>query len=168
MASDDAKRGKVTDENRQEALALKAIWTMARDRLKAAGLASQEAFGAEFKIGNQAAVGFFLNGKTALSPKAAAGFARGLNCQVADFSPRLAALLQAPTSISANASISPIALETALPVVVQAIANLPPARWASVRAQLEQLATAPEMRDDVLVELLALLQAPPAKRQVND
>jgi hypothetical protein len=93
MGAGDSKRGNVTDEHRQEAARLRALWERERERLKAAGLGSQEAFGAEFKIGNQAAVGFFLNGKTALSPKAAAGFARGLRCDVKDFSPRLAELL---------------------------------------------------------------------------
>lgn len=41
--------------------------------------------------------------------------------------------------------------------IADAICSLPPARWASVRAQLDTLATHPEMRDDVLPELRALL-----------
>lgn len=87
------KRGKITAENLREAAALKAIWEREKPRLTALGWGSQEAFGDRFKIGNQAAVGFFLNGKTALSAKAAAAFARGLECQVSDFSPRLAEIL---------------------------------------------------------------------------
>lgn len=51
---------------------------------------SQGEFGAKFQIGKQAAVGQFLNGDTALSFKAARGFAEGLGCTIADFSPRLA------------------------------------------------------------------------------
>jgi|GEM_PF-719874 len=51
---------------------------------------TQAEFGEMYEIGNQSAVGHFLHGRTPLSPKAAAGFARGLNCRVADFSPRLA------------------------------------------------------------------------------
>lgn len=88
-----AKRGTVTDEHKQEAAALKAIWNRTKAARAAAGVGSQEAFGDKFDIGNQAAVGFFLNGHTALSMKAALGFARGLGCAVADFSPRLAKML---------------------------------------------------------------------------
>jgi hypothetical protein len=49
-------------------------------------------------------------------------------------------------------------IEQALPVVLTAITALPAARWASVRAQLDQLAQHPEMRDDVATELLSLLR----------
>lgn len=108
MASDPARRGNVTDEHRAEAARLKAIWLRERDRLLASGVGSQEAFGQAFEIGNQAAVGFFLNGKTALSPKAAAGFAKGLRCHVADFSPRLAGLFATPAP-----TLSPDAQEIA-------------------------------------------------------
>lgn len=81
------KQGKVTAENLEEAARLKELW----NRAKAEGrVTSQEAFGAAFDIGNQSAVGFFLNGRTALSLKAAVGFARGLECRVEQFSPRLA------------------------------------------------------------------------------
>jgi hypothetical protein len=57
---------------------------------KANGVATQAAFGEAYDIGNQAAVGFFLNGQTALSLKAARGFALGLGVQIDAFSPRLA------------------------------------------------------------------------------
>jgi transcriptional regulator with XRE-family HTH domain len=43
------------------------------------------------------------------------------------------------------------------------VAGMQPARWRSVRAQLDDLAGRPEMRDDVLQELIALLQAEPGK-----
>lgn len=86
---DGNKRGKVTAENRREAAALKAIWEREKPRLKTLGYGTQDAFGDKFDIGNQAAVGFFLNGDTALSHKAASGFARGLECRIADFSTRL-------------------------------------------------------------------------------
>ena len=42
-------------------------------------------------------------------------------------------------------------------LLVDAVAAMPRARWTSVQAQLEQLAAHPEMRDDVLLELKALL-----------
>ena len=87
------KQSKVTAEHREEAARLLKLWNDGKERLKARGVGTQEKFGAAFDIGNQAAVGFFLNGKTPLSAKAAAGFARGLGCQVADFSPRLAKIL---------------------------------------------------------------------------
>lgn len=88
----DNKKGKVTDEHREEARRLKEIWDATYDTRKASKLHTQAAFGAEFGIGGQAVVGFFLSGHTALSLKAAKGFAKGLNCLIADFSPRLAAL----------------------------------------------------------------------------
>lgn len=77
MFSDPNRRGKVTAENAEEARKLKAIWMREQPRLQAAGVGTQEKFGQEFSIGNQAAVGFFLNGKTALSLKAGLAFARG-------------------------------------------------------------------------------------------
>jgi hypothetical protein len=87
------KQSKVTAEHEEEARKLLVIWKREQPRLATLGYGTQESFGLEFKIGNQAAVGFFLNGKTPLSPKAAVAFARGLGCKVADFSPRLAELL---------------------------------------------------------------------------
>lgn len=45
-------------------------------------------------------------------------------------------------------------------LLVDAVAGMPRARWASVHAQLEQLAAHPEMRDDILPELRALLALP--------
>ena len=90
-----ARQSEVTAEHREEARRLRALWTQAQQAAKAAGRTlTQEQAGAEFGIGTQAAVGFFLNGKTALSPKAAAAFARALECAVSDFSPRLARILE--------------------------------------------------------------------------
>lgn len=74
----------VTDVHRNEARALKAIWDKVRPT-------SQKEFGREFGIGGQSAVGNFLTGTSALSMKAAVGFAAGLGCRIEDFSPRLAA-----------------------------------------------------------------------------
>ncbi len=92
MTDFTSKRGKVTDEHRKEAELLKSIWDRTYDERKLKGLHTQAVFGEEFDIGGQAVVGFFLHGRTALSLKAAKGFAKGLNCLIADFSPRLAAL----------------------------------------------------------------------------
>jgi hypothetical protein len=84
-----SRRGKVTDEHREEARRLRAIWNRTKEERVAVGVGSQEQFGLKYGIGNQAAVGFFLNGKTALSLKAAMGFSRGLGCPISDFSTRL-------------------------------------------------------------------------------
>ena len=71
---------------RFEAERLSAIWhsKSRSDR------GTQAEFGERFDIGNQSAVGQFLRGETPLSIKAARGFDRGLQCEIADFSPRLA------------------------------------------------------------------------------
>lgn len=67
----------------EESSKLFEIWTRNKT-------VSQAKFGEKYKIGGQAAVGQFLNGDTALSFKAARGFAAGLGCSISDFSPRLA------------------------------------------------------------------------------
>ncbi len=90
MEDANNRRGKITPENKTEAELLLALWNNTIEERRARGLHTQSAFGAEYDIGNQAAVGFFLHGRTALSKKAARGFARGLGCSIADFSPRLA------------------------------------------------------------------------------
>ncbi|MDN6885318.1 S24 family peptidase [Variovorax sp. CAN2819] len=79
----DPRKAQVTEEHRAEARALKAIW----DRVKPS---SQGEFGKEFGIGGQSAVANFLTGQSALSLKAAVGFANGLGCKIRDFSKRLA------------------------------------------------------------------------------
>lgn len=66
-----------------DAARLKAIY-------EAAGGESQEKFGARTNIGGQALVWQYLNGYIPLNLKVAVRFASGLNCRVADFSPRLA------------------------------------------------------------------------------
>lgn len=83
----ESKKAKVTDEHRREAKKLKEIW----DKRKPS---TQAVFGEDFDIGNQGAVANFLAGRSALSLKAAAGFANGLGCGIEDFSPRLAAEAQ--------------------------------------------------------------------------
>ncbi|MCG3782746.1 hypothetical protein [Delftia acidovorans] len=81
--SDEIRRT-LTEENREESRKLKALWAERKERI------SQAEFGQTYDIGSQAAVGHFLNGKAAISLKAARGFATGLGCEIADFSPRLA------------------------------------------------------------------------------
>jgi hypothetical protein len=80
-----SRKAKITEEHLKEAAALSELWST-RSR------SSQAEFGEHFDIGNQSSVNQFLNGLVPLSLKAAAGFAKGLNCTIADFSPRLADL----------------------------------------------------------------------------
>lgn len=56
-------------------------------------------------------------------------------------------------------------LEQALPVVLEALSGLTPGRWAMVRARLDSLPEHPEMRDDVAVDVLPLLQPAPGKQR---
>ncbi len=86
----ESKKAKITDLHLQEAKKLRLLW----DKKKPT---TQAVFGETYDIGNQAAVGNFLAGRSALSLKAAAGFARGLGCAIGDFSPRLAAMAAALT-----------------------------------------------------------------------
>jgi hypothetical protein len=79
----NSKKAKVTQTTFEEAQALRALWESTKHP-------SQAVFGEVYGIGNQSAVGQFLRGAVPLSLKAAQGFAKGLNCSIADFSPRLA------------------------------------------------------------------------------
>jgi hypothetical protein len=74
--------------------------------------------------------------------------------------PEVADLFRLPSTTTAPPPAPDLAEQ-----LVDAIAGLPTARWVSVRAQLDQLAAHPEMRDDVLPELRTLLATPPSKRQ---
>lgn len=96
----------VTDEHRQEAAKLKAIWLKKAKHEKL----EQGAFGEAYEIGGQSAVSNFLRGDSPLSLKAARGFARGLECEIADFSPRLAA--EAAKNIEAAPELSKLSPET--------------------------------------------------------
>ncbi len=85
------KRGRTSIDPllvKEEARRLKEIW----DRADVSVRGTQAEFGDAHSIGNQSAVGQFLRGETPLSLKAAKGFAKGLGCKIADFSPRLAEL----------------------------------------------------------------------------
>ncbi len=86
---------KSTPEAHQEAQQLKALW----DSREHPG---QAVFGEEFGIGSQSAVGQFLRGERPLSLKAAIGFAKGLKCNISDFSPRLAQTISIAAEPSAE------------------------------------------------------------------
>lgn len=88
-----SRKAKVTEEHLREASALRALWDQRQHP-------SQAEFGELYEIGNQSSVAHFLKGLAPLSLKAAAGFAKGLNCTIADFSPRLADLATQYASLS--------------------------------------------------------------------
>lgn len=79
----DKKRSIIQPMHRQESTALKALWDDRHRR-------TQAEFGLHFDLGNQSNVGNYLLARSALNMKAALAFAAELNCDVADFSPRLA------------------------------------------------------------------------------
>lgn len=91
-------RETVTPEHKEESARLLALW---KAQAKPSRM-TQKVFGDIYDIGTQSAVGFFLNGASTISMKAALGFAKGLNCEIADFSPRLAA-----KAATVAASVSP-------------------------------------------------------------
>lgn len=77
------RKAKISAEHVAEAVRLKSLWDSREHE-------TQVVFGEKYSIGNQSAVGQFLRGEAPLSIKAAKGFAEGLHCSIADFSPRLA------------------------------------------------------------------------------
>lgn len=81
--TDTTRKAKVTEEHKKEAALLTEIWETRTHE-------TQVLFGERYGIGGQSAVGQFLRGEVPLSLKAARGFARGLQCQISEFSPRLA------------------------------------------------------------------------------
>lgn len=158
MATDDYRRGKVTEEHREEARKLRAVWDRELPRLKDAGVGTQEKFGQEFGIGNQAAVGFFLNGKTALSPKAAAGFARGLQCDVGEFSPRLKAVIGVPATAaadSASAFIREIVAAAELLTPAQRAALLQTAKAMAPGLRIPGEVASPHLREVIEAKAVA-------------
>lgn len=84
----DSKRSKITEVHIDEAARLKSLWDDGRPRM------TQAEFGEHYKLGNQANVGHYLSGRSPLNLRAAMAFANELKCDIADFSPRLAAEVQ--------------------------------------------------------------------------
>lgn len=95
----DSKKAVITDENRAESAKLKQLWE-ARKHIH--GM-NQIEFGDRFGIGTQGAVSGCLNARMAISLKAGTGFAIGLKCDIAEFSPRLAAQVNAATQAAFEA-----------------------------------------------------------------
>lgn len=95
----DSKKAVITDENRAESAKLKQLWE-ARKHIH--GM-NQIEFGDRFGIGTQGAVSACLNARMAISLKAGTGFAMGLKCDIAEFSQRLAAQVNAATQATFEA-----------------------------------------------------------------
>lgn len=133
---------------------------------------NQAAFAREHGIpGGASMVTQHITGHRPVSVEAAIAYARGLGVPLDAVSPAAADLVrnaiplaQLATKQIAGATPNVPSLADALPVVLEALAGLPPARAASVRAQLELVMGHPEMHDDVVAELQTLLQARPGKR----
>lgn len=77
------KKAKITDENRAESARLKALWDARQAK------PTQTTIGLTMGVG-QSAVANMLNGHMAITLTAARVFAKELECDIADFSPRLA------------------------------------------------------------------------------
>lgn len=84
MEKKNHRKSKATPESIKEAEKLRELWEKRVPKI------SQAEFGSTYGIGTQPAVGFFLSGVNPLSMKAAKGFAAGLKCGIAEFSPRWA------------------------------------------------------------------------------
>lgn len=141
----ESRKAIVTAEHKEEAAKLRRIW----DATSFDKRGSQADFGAKYQIGSQSAVGFFLNGQSALSLKAARGFARGLGVSIAEFSPRLAKEFETPYPAGASAApaLAEEALQTELFGTGVSIAVL--AAGASMGPGVEQ-------HDDVVIGRLTL------------
>jgi hypothetical protein len=98
----------------EEAQQLSAIW----HRTPVTSRGGQAEFGEKFKVGSQSAVGQFLRGEIPINMKAARGFAAGLQCNIGDFSPRLAAEIEA------------LAQGTGIARPAMVVAAGPPSQWA--------------------------------------
>lgn len=90
-----SKRSKIEPVHVEEAARLKAIYEV---KNAGPGKLSQLEFGQKYEIGTQGMVWQYLNAKAALNTDAALKFAAALQCNVSDFSPRLAAPLDAAQS----------------------------------------------------------------------
>lgn len=162
-SDNETRRAKVTPEHQEESRRLLSIWNRMKPTLVARGYGTQEAFGAMFSVGNQAAVGHFLHGRSAISMKAAVAFAQGLECKVSDFSPRLAALLhedahaeRAPRSAGPHAVMP--SLEFCLGQVAHALQAAPDRVREQMGKELALLASVPDSQ--TLVSRIATALSP--------
>ena len=104
----ETKRSKITEENRQEAARLKALWDDGRKHR------TQAEFGEHYGLGGQANVGHYLLGRSALNAVAAMAFATELGVGVDEFSPRIAAELGKVSGAAAIPPPAPVDVPTSL------------------------------------------------------
>ena len=86
------------DIKKSEATALRKLW----DDKPRSVRGTQEVFGEKYQLGSQSVVGQYLRGEIPLNLKAALAFSEGLGCNIADFSPRLAAEIESFANLQAE------------------------------------------------------------------
>lgn len=115
------KRKPIERWQREDAARLKKLF-------KSNAKISQEKFGATYGIGTQGAVWQYLDGRIPLNLAVALKFAEGLNVQLSDFSPTLAALVnRVSDSATANYEAGP-PIRAQVPLISWTTAG----RWAEV------------------------------------
>ena len=155
----------LTDEHRQESAKLKELYLNAKHGF------SQAAFGQLYEIGNQGTVWQCLNAKgMPISLKAARGFAKGLNCSIEDFSPRLAATAKevgqyaGPSTNkergqpSTHVPSTEKSIEDALELLSKALLSLPESQRDSIAEKFKSLAAAPDsltLRSSIVNNLMS-------------
>lgn len=82
-------RKPLEDWQKKDAERLRAIWLAFKARQPKASRLSESSFGEQMEIGSQGMVWQYLNGHTPLNIDAAEKFARGLECNISDFSQTL-------------------------------------------------------------------------------
>lgn len=137
--------------------------------LKLIGNRNKAELARKIGIGTPPVVSQHLSGRRPISLEQGVAYATEFGITLDALSPRLAAVARQAAALLPGAGVAgPAAAPTlpdALPVVLKAMADLPPARRVSVQAQLDLVLKSPSMLDDVLPELQHLLSAPPGKAQ---
>ena len=177
----DQKRSKITDEHREEARKLKALWD-------ARALRTQAQFGEAFSLGNQSNVGHYLNARSPLNLSAALAFSKELGVEISEFSPRL--MLErnqlmhsygtpsAPTALLLREEVAvyeAVSLEQALQRISAHLTSIGKYNPNTVKALFETLANDPSLHGVVAAGLRTIKaetgnkakQIPPAKESVT-
>lgn len=135
---------------------------------------TQKSFGKEFGIGSAGMVSQYLNAKRPLGLNAAIKFAKGLEVQVADISPTLAAQLpqpavnppneaqKRPLALTTQAKLAP-SFEDALRVIAVALSEADQSDRNAAKAYLVELCDRPEDVDTFAAKLQRTLLALPVQ-----
>ena len=162
-----SKKKPLTPEQVDDAARLKDLWERWQDAKESLGSrrVSQETFGRDNAIGGQAAVWQYLNGTTALNLSAALAFARGMGCEVSDFSPALAERLKGVVVVD------PPFAATGQPMPRWAFAKeahkLPPANLVKANPAFNRAAALHEMKDGMAEALPEHLRANWGQKRIN-